>query len=40
MNPNLRMVNNRFAAQLAENEALHKYVGERKTVMGVMIWIS
>ncbi|MDR0749935.1 MAG: transcription antitermination factor NusB [Tannerellaceae bacterium] len=29
-NPNMRMVNNRFAAQLSKNEALNKYVSESK----------
>ncbi|MDR1402845.1 MAG: transcription antitermination factor NusB [Tannerellaceae bacterium] len=29
-NPNMRMVNNRFAAQLRENEALNKYISESK----------
>ena len=29
LNPNTRLVNNRFAAQVAENEALQKYVAEQ-----------
>lgn len=29
-NPNMRMVNNRFAAQLSDNEALSKYISESK----------
>ncbi|MCD8042662.1 MAG: transcription antitermination factor NusB [Tannerellaceae bacterium] len=30
LNPNMKLVNNRFAAQLAANESLQKYVSERK----------
>lgn len=29
LNPNMRLVNNRFAAQVAENESLQKYVSEQ-----------
>lgn len=29
-NPNMRMVNNRFVAQLSKNEALNKYISESK----------
>lgn len=35
LNPNMRMVNNRFAKQLAENESLLKYTTERK-----LSWIN
>ena len=29
LNPNTRLIDNRFAAQIAENEALRKYVAEQ-----------